>query len=77
MLSANKARLKSQKREPIVETRRIEKHIKEAIQGGHFCITRAGELHPNIKKKLERLGYRVEVFRTAPYGDRYYRISWD
>lgn len=53
------------------ELERLSKLIKNAIMDGNFSISEEGSLKPEIRKKLEELGYKVDVG-----GQYYYIISW-
>ena len=52
----------------------IEKHIEEAILLGCFSVTRAGYIHPSIRRYLEKYGYIVET--GGQYNEPYFSIIW-
>lgn len=58
-------------------TQRLEelaKQIKAAIADGKFSINLDGSLDSEIRKKLEELGYKVEIGNQ--YNEWYCIISW-
>ena len=52
----------------------LSKLIRDAIADGKFSISEDGCLKPEIRKKLEKLGYKVETGNQ--YNESYYSISW-
>lgn len=52
----------------------LSKLIKDAIADGKFSISEDGCLKPEIRKKLEELGYKIETGNQ--YNESYYSISW-
>ena len=52
----------------------LSKLIRDAIADGKFSISEDGCLKPEIRKKLEELGYKVETGNQ--YNESYYSISW-
>ena len=52
----------------------LSKLIRYAIADGKFSISKDGCLKPEIRKKLEELGYKVET--GSQYNESYYSISW-
>lgn len=52
----------------------LSKLIRDAIADGKFSISEVGCLKPEIRKKLEELGYKVET--GTQYNESYYSISW-
>lgn len=52
----------------------LSKLIRDAIADGKFSISKDGCLKPEIRKKLEELGYKVET--STQYNEPYYSISW-
>ena len=52
----------------------LSKLIIDAIADGKFSISKDGCLKPEIRKKLEELGYKVETGNQ--YNESYYSISW-
>lgn len=52
----------------------LSKQIKAAIADGNFSINLDGSLNPEIRKKLEKLGYKVEI--SNQYNESYCIISW-
>lgn len=52
----------------------LSKLIRDAIADGKFSISEDGCLKPEIRKKLEELGYKVET--GSQYNEPYYSISW-
>ena len=52
----------------------LSKLIKDAIADGKFSISKDGCLKPEIRKKLEKFGYKVET--GSQYNESYYSISW-
>lgn len=52
----------------------LSKLISDAIADGKFSISEDGCLKPEIRKKLEELGYKVET--GSQYNEPYYSISW-
>ena len=52
----------------------LSKLIRNAIADGKFSISEDGCLNPEIRKKLEELGYKVET--GSQYNESYYSISW-
>lgn len=52
----------------------LSKLIRDAIADGKFSISEDGCLKPEIRKKLEGLGYKVETGNQ--YNESYYSISW-
>ena len=52
----------------------LSKLIRDAIADGKFSISEDGCLKPEIRKKLEELGYKVET--GIQYNESYYSISW-
>lgn len=52
----------------------LSKLIRDAIADGKFSISKDGCLKPEIRKKLEELGYKVETGNQ--YNESYYGISW-
>lgn len=52
----------------------ISKLIRDAIADGRFSISEDGCLKPEIRKKLEALGYKVRT--GTQYNESYYTISW-
>ena len=52
----------------------LSKLIRDAIADGKFSISEDGCLKPEIRKKLEELGYKVET--GSQYNESYYSISW-
>ena len=75
MLTANKARRKSQRsvdkyiKQDLLN---IENRIKDAVRYGCFSITEAGTPDPIIQQKLEALGYVVELTESKSN----YRVKW-
>lgn len=52
----------------------LSRIIKNAIANGKFSIGEEGSIYPGARKKLEDLGYKVEV--SDKYHEPYYNISW-
>ena len=52
----------------------LSKLIRAAVADGKFSINKDGCLKPEIRKKLEGLGYKVETGNQ--YNESYYNISW-
>ena len=52
----------------------LSKLIRDAIANSKFSISKDGYLKPEIRKKLEELGYKVET--GTHYNELYYSISW-
>ena len=52
----------------------LSKLIRDAIADGKFSISEDGCLKPEIRKKLEELGYKIETGNQ--YNESYYSISW-
>lgn len=52
----------------------ISTEIRNAATDGKFSISRDGLLKPEIRKKLEEFGYKVEI--GTQYNESYYSISW-
>ena len=52
----------------------LSKLIRDAVADGKFSISEDGCLKPEIRKKLEELGYKVETGNQ--YNESYYSISW-
>lgn len=52
----------------------LSKQIKAAILDGKFLISSNGSLKPEARKKLEEIGYKVEI--GSQYNESYYTISW-
>ena len=52
----------------------LSKLIRDAIADGKFSISEDGCLKPEIRKKLEEFGYKVET--GSQYNESYYSISW-
>ena len=52
----------------------LSKLIRDAIADGKFSISEDGSLKPEIRKKLEELGYKIETGNQ--YNESYYSISW-
>lgn len=52
----------------------IGKEIRRAIADGKFSISEERYLKPEIRKKLEELGYKVETGNH--YHKLYYTVSW-
>lgn len=52
----------------------LSKLIRDAITDGNFSISKDGSLKPEIRKKLEELGYKVEIGTQC--NEPYYSISW-
>lgn len=52
----------------------LSKLIRDAIVDGKFSISEDGSLKPETRKKLEKLGYKVET--GTQYNEPYYSISW-
>ena len=52
----------------------LSKLIRDAIADGKFSISEDGCLKPEIRKKLEELGYKVDT--GSQYNESYYSISW-
>lgn len=53
----------------------IGKEIRRAIADGKFSISEERYLKPEIRKKLEELGYKVETGNH--YHKLYYAVSWE
>ena len=52
----------------------LSKLIRNAIADGKFSISEDGCLNPEIRKKLEELGYKVDT--CSKYNESFYSISW-
>ena len=52
----------------------LSKLIRDAIADGKFSISKDGCLKPETRKKLEELGYKVNI--GTQYNKSYYSISW-
>lgn len=52
----------------------LSKLIRDAVADGKFSISKGGCLKPEIRKKLEELGYKIET--GIQYNESYYSISW-
>jgi len=52
----------------------LSKLIRDAIADGKFSISEDGCLKPETRKKLEKLGYKIETGNQ--YNESYYSISW-
>ena len=52
----------------------LSKFIRDAIADGKFSISEDGSLKPGTRKKLEELGYKVEIGNQ--YNESYCIISW-
>ena len=52
----------------------LSKLIRDAITDGKFSISEDGCLKPEIRKKLDELGYKVDT--GSQYNESYYSISW-
>lgn len=52
----------------------LSKLIRDAIADGKFSISEDGCLKPETRKKLEKLGYKIETGNQ--YNGSYYSISW-
>lgn len=52
----------------------LSKLIRDAVADGKFSISKGGYLKPEIRKKLEELGYKIETGNQ--YNESYYSISW-
>lgn len=52
----------------------LSKLIRDAVTDGKFSISKDGCLKPEIRKKLEELGYKIETGNQ--YNESYYSISW-
>lgn len=52
----------------------ISTEIRNAVTDGKFSISGDGPLKPEIRKKLEELGYKVEI--GTQHNESYYSISW-
>lgn len=52
----------------------LSKLIRDAIADGKFSISEDGSLKPETRKKIEKLGYKVET--GTQYNEPYYSISW-
>ena len=52
----------------------LSKLIRDAVADGKFSISEDGCLKPEIRKKLEELGYKIETGNQ--YNESYYSISW-
>lgn len=52
----------------------ISTEIRNAVTDGKFSISRDGSLKPEIRKKLEEFGYKVEI--GTQHNESYYSISW-
>lgn len=52
----------------------LSKLIRDAVADGKFSISKGGCLKPEIRKKLEELGYKIETGNQ--YNESYYSISW-
>ena len=79
MLTAIKAKSKSQKyikKQLTKELHRIENRIKDATSYGCFSITEIGIIDPEIKIKLEKLGYIIDVTEHECEYYCYYRVRW-
>ena len=77
MLTADEARkmAKENETELTKEFNEIDKHIEEAVLSGCFSITRAGQLHPAIKRYLKKFGYFIKD--DNQYDLPYYVVSWE
>ena len=52
----------------------LSKLIRDAVADGKFSISEDGCLKPEIRKKVEELGYKIETGNQ--YNESYYSISW-
>ena len=77
MLTAKEAKKQAEsiKLDFTEELYEIEKCIDEAILLGCFSVTRAGYIHPNIRRYLEKYGYIVKT--GSQYNEPYFSISWE
>lgn len=53
----------------------IGKEIREAIEEGKFFISGMGYLETETRKKLEELGYNIQV--DIRYNGAFYNVSWE
>lgn len=77
MLSASDAKSKTQNNineYANYELSRLNAQILDAIAEGKFSICNDGSLQPQIRKKLEELGY--EVKSGMQKNESYYSVSW-
>lgn len=52
----------------------LENQINDAIKIGKFYVSCTGFLQVETKRKLEELGYKVNI--GSQYNEPYYIISW-
>ena len=52
----------------------ISKIISEAIENRKYTVSGSGYLHPEVKNRLEELGYKVQT--DSQYNEPYWSISW-
>lgn len=79
MLTAIKAKSRSQKyikKRLAQELRRIENRIKDATSYGCSSITEQGIIDPEIKIKLEKLGYVIDVTEREYESYCSYCVKW-
>lgn len=53
----------------------IEKCIEDLASSGIFYVTKSGYIHPQLRRILEALGYKVKT--GTQYNEPYYTISWN
>lgn len=78
MISANEARnatYKNQKKNIILELRKIEIEINSAIAKGSYDVYKDGTISKEAIRELEKLGYEVTI--GSYYNTSYYKISWE
>lgn len=77
MISANEARsatYKNQKKNIVLELRKIEIEINSAIAKGSYDVYKNGTISKEATKELEKLGYKITI--GSQYNESYYKISW-
>lgn len=57
------------------ELREIERYIEDLSSSGVFYVSKSGYIHPQLKRLLEALGYKVKT--GTQYNEPYYTISWN
>ncbi len=77
MISASEARKKTENNINNCITKELSeimRQIEKAIANGKFSISNDGYLQSETRKKLEELGYKVEI--GSLYNEGYYGVSW-
>ncbi len=74
MITASEARKISENNCATKKLSEIVSQIKIASANGKFFICNAGYLQPEIRYRLEGLGYKIKIGNQ--YNESYYSVSW-